>query len=69
MQTNFDSYIGLEQDAIELDAYTSQLVHGLLQTERYAHALVSVPDTRKRDADEICRRVQLGSSWIHGREG
>lgn len=59
VQTNFDSYIGLEQDASELDTYKTQLVDGLLQTERYARALVSIPDTRERDAEEIDRRVQL----------
>lgn len=59
VQTNFDSYIGLEQDAAELDTYTTQLVPGQLQTERYARALVSVPDTKERDEDEIERRVQL----------
>lgn len=59
VQTNFDSYVGLEQDAAELDTYETQLVPGLLQTERYVRTLVSVPDTRERDADEIDRRVRL----------
>jgi DNA-binding XRE family transcriptional regulator len=57
--TNFDSYIGLEQDATELDTYKTQLVPGLLQTEQYARALVSVPDTSERDDAEIDRRVRL----------
>ncbi|MFV2020776.1 helix-turn-helix domain-containing protein [Micromonospora sp. LOL_023] len=59
VQTNFDSYIGLEQDASEIDTFESQLVPGLLQTERYARALVSVPDNRERDADEVERRVRM----------
>ncbi|MFV2027636.1 helix-turn-helix domain-containing protein [Micromonospora sp. LOL_028] len=58
-QTNFDSYIGLEQDASEIDTFESQLVPGLLQTEGYARALVSVPDNRERDGDEIEQRVQM----------
>ena len=59
VQTNFDSYIGLEQDASELDTYTTQLVHGLLQTERYARALIGIPHHWEPDADEIERRVQM----------
>ncbi|MDG4833927.1 helix-turn-helix transcriptional regulator [Solwaraspora sp. WMMD1047] len=57
--TNFDSYIGLEQDSTELDTFETQLVPGLLQTERYARALVTVPDSRDRSAEEIDRRVEL----------
>jgi transcriptional regulator with XRE-family HTH domain len=55
---NFDLYLGLEEAASSLSWYEAELVPGLLQTDGYAHAVISAdkPDT---DPAEIDRRVQL----------
>lgn len=52
----FDVYVGLEAAAGELRSYQSELVPGLLQTAKYAAALIraAIPDL---DADEVDRRV------------
>ncbi|WP_455359944.1 helix-turn-helix domain-containing protein [Streptomyces sp. SYSU K21746] len=54
----FQTYIGLEGAASLIRIYEVQFVHGLLQTEAYAHAVVSrgIPDAPKA---EIERRVAL----------
>ncbi|SDK43304.1 helix-turn-helix domain-containing protein [Streptomyces indicus] len=54
----FQTYVGLEGAASLIRAYEVQFVHGLLQTEAYAHAVVT------RNADKIShaeveRRVAL----------
>lgn len=55
----FLAYIGLEDTAIELRAWSAELLHGLLQTEDYARAtLVSVFGTPSRiPPGEIQRRI------------
>lgn len=37
----FPTYVGLESAAAGIDVYEVQFVHGLLQTEEYAHAVVT----------------------------
>jgi len=54
----FDVYIGLEEAALSLSWYESELVPGLLQTERYARTLIEA-DNPGVDAGEINRRVHL----------
>ncbi|MFF5975365.1 helix-turn-helix domain-containing protein [Streptomyces sp. NPDC012769] len=54
----FQTYIGLEGAASLIRVYEVQFVHGLLQTEAYAHAVVTrgMPDATRA---EIERRVAL----------
>ncbi|WP_030621785.1 helix-turn-helix domain-containing protein [Streptomyces sclerotialus] len=54
----FQTYVGLEGAASLIRTYEVQFVHGLLQTEGYAHAVVSrgMPEAA---ASEIDRRVAL----------
>ncbi|MBH1934916.1 helix-turn-helix domain-containing protein [Streptomyces sp. AV19] len=54
----FQTYVGLEGAASHIGIYEVQFVHGLLQTEGYAHAVV-VRGQPKADAAEIERRVSL----------
>jgi transcriptional regulator with XRE-family HTH domain len=56
----FPTYIGLEGAASSIRVYEVQFVHGLLQTEAYAQAVVTrgMPDAEKHCA-EIDRRVAL----------
>ncbi|MGH3343644.1 MAG: helix-turn-helix domain-containing protein [Carbonactinosporaceae bacterium] len=43
----YTDFIGLENDAASVRAYESQLIHGLLQTESYARAVVSYAPGRE----------------------
>ena len=54
----FQTYIGLEGAASLIRIYEVQFVHGLLQTEAYAHAVVTrgMPDAPQAEID---RRVAL----------
>ncbi|MEV0402075.1 helix-turn-helix transcriptional regulator [Actinoallomurus sp. NPDC050550] len=52
----FQSYIGLEQAASRIRTYEPQFVPGLLQTEDYAGAVISLGDFQP---EEIERRVAL----------
>ncbi|WP_307707609.1 helix-turn-helix transcriptional regulator [Streptomyces sp. V1I6] len=54
----FQTYIGLEGAASLIRIYEVQFVHGLLQTESYAHAVVTrgMPDAPRAEID---RRVAL----------
>ncbi|MFF6907035.1 helix-turn-helix domain-containing protein [Streptomyces sp. NPDC012389] len=54
----FQTYVGLEGAASLIRIYEVQFVHGLLQTEAYAHAVVSRGMRGASDA-EIDRRVAL----------
>ncbi len=54
----FDVYIGLEEAASSFSWYESELIPGLLQTERYAHTLIQA-DNPDVDDDEIDQRVHL----------
>lgn len=54
----FPTYVGLEGAAHLIRAYEVQFVHGLLQTEAYAHAVVSRGVKEGGEAD-VDRRVAL----------
>ncbi len=54
----FPTYVGLEGAASLLRAYEVQFVHGLLQTEEYARAVVRRGMKSASDAD-VERRVAL----------
>ena len=58
LPTGFGIYVGLEAEAASLRAYESLVVHGLLQTEDYARAVMTTVG-RKLAADEIERLVTL----------
>jgi transcriptional regulator with XRE-family HTH domain len=53
-----EAYIGLEEAASVIRSYEVQFVHGLLQTEDYARAVVNIAQAGV-PADEIERRVSL----------
>ncbi len=53
-----DVYIGLEEAASAFSGYESELVPGLLQTERYAYTLIKAGNPGV-DEDEINRRVHV----------
>ncbi|WP_340564033.1 helix-turn-helix domain-containing protein [Streptomyces sp. GSL17-111] len=56
----FQTYVGLEGATSQIDTYEVQFVHGLLQTEEYAHAVVSSGHRATRlSKAEIERRVAL----------
>ncbi|MEC4018215.1 helix-turn-helix domain-containing protein [Streptomyces sp. H27-D2] len=54
----FQTYVGLEGAASHISAYEVQFVHGLLQTEEYAHAVVTRGQPAAAAA-EVDRRVAL----------
>lgn len=56
--TWFETYIGLEQAAASLRTYQAQFVPGLLQTEEYARAVMSL-GSEVLGVAEVERRVQL----------
>jgi transcriptional regulator with XRE-family HTH domain len=51
-------YIGLEEAASVIRSYEVQFVHGLLQTEEYARAVISIAQIGV-SADEVDRRLSL----------
>ena len=58
LPTGFGIYVGLEAEAASLRVYEAQVVHGLLQTEDYARAVMSTV-RRRQTPDEIDRLVEL----------
>jgi transcriptional regulator with XRE-family HTH domain len=54
----FESYIGLETAASVIRSYELQFVPGLLQTEEYARAVISISNAHA-SAEEIAHRVNL----------
>lgn len=55
----FQTYVGLEAAASDIGTYEVQFVHGLLQTEDYAHAVVTAGHKEKIPHEEIERRIAL----------
>jgi transcriptional regulator with XRE-family HTH domain len=55
----FQTYIGLEGAASHINTYEVQFVHGLLQTEDYAHAVVTAGHQPHIPDEEIDRRIAL----------
>jgi transcriptional regulator with XRE-family HTH domain len=58
LPTGFGIYVGLEAEAASLRVYEAQVVHGLLQTEDYARAVMSTV-RRRQNPEEIERLVRL----------
>jgi transcriptional regulator with XRE-family HTH domain len=58
LPTGFGIYVGLEAEAASLRVYEAQVVHGLLQTEEYARAVMTTVRRRQSPA-EIDRLVAL----------
>jgi len=58
LPTGFGIYVGLEAEASSLRAFESLVLHGLLQTERYARAVLAKA-RRKLSAEEIDRLVTV----------
>ncbi|OPF84493.1 transcriptional regulator [Streptomyces antioxidans] len=54
----FQTYVGLEGAASDIACYEVQFIHGLLQTEGYAHAVVTRGQPQACSA-EVDRRVAL----------
>lgn len=54
----FQFYVGLESEAAGLAIYESQFIHGLLQTEQYARAVLQAA-VNPLPPDELERKVQL----------
>ncbi|MGP3922661.1 helix-turn-helix domain-containing protein [Streptomyces sp. 8N616] len=52
----FQGFVQLEQDALSVSSYCTQMIHGLLQTEDYTRALLKC-DWPPMDEDEIERLV------------
>ncbi len=58
MPSEYANLIGLEAEAAEIRTYQPELIHGLLQTEDYARAVIR--SGRPGDtADEVDRRVEI----------
>jgi transcriptional regulator with XRE-family HTH domain len=58
LPTGFGIYVGLEAEAASLRVYEAQVVHGLLQTEEYARAVMTTV-RRRQSPEEIDRLVSL----------
>lgn len=58
LPTGFGIYVGLEAEAASLRVYEAQVVHGLLQTEDYARAVMSTV-RRRQTPEEIDGLVGL----------
>lgn len=58
LPTGFSIYVGLEAEAASLRVYEAQVVHGLLQTEEYARAVMTTV-RRRQTREEIDRLVSL----------
>jgi len=54
----FELYIGLEKAASVIRTYEVQFVHGLMQTEEYARAVILIANAHA-PAEEIDRRVSI----------
>jgi transcriptional regulator with XRE-family HTH domain len=54
----FELYVGLEKAASIIRTYEVQFVHGLMQTEDYARAVILISNA-KASPEEIDRRVRL----------
>ncbi|MGH3274897.1 MAG: helix-turn-helix domain-containing protein [Streptosporangiaceae bacterium] len=58
LPTGFGIYVGLEAEAASLRVYEAQVIHGLLQTEEYARAVMTTVRRRQTPA-EIDHMVKL----------
>lgn len=60
----FDTYLGLEEDATAISAYTTHIVHGLLETEDYARAFIRAVRL-DAEPETVERLVQLRLARQH----
>jgi transcriptional regulator with XRE-family HTH domain len=60
---NLSRYVALEQDASEVRSYEAIVVHGLLQTEDYARAVLNTLSTADRDATNRLVELRMRRQW------
>jgi transcriptional regulator with XRE-family HTH domain len=60
---NLSRYVALEQDASEVRSYEAIVVHGLLQTEDYARAVLNTLSTADRDATDRLVELRMRRQW------
>lgn len=60
----FELYIGLERAASIIRSYEMQFIHGLMQTEDYARAVICIANSHL-PAEEIDRRVSIRMQRQH----
>lgn len=54
----FETYVSLEEEAVRIRAYESELIPGLMQTEEYSRATI-LAEPLVPESDEIDRRVAV----------
>ncbi|MEV4106347.1 helix-turn-helix transcriptional regulator [Nonomuraea sp. NPDC049695] len=59
ISTDYANYIGLESEAAGIRCFSQTLIHGLLQTEDYARAVIRAALMPFTPASEIDRRVEI----------
>ncbi|MEU6717500.1 helix-turn-helix transcriptional regulator [Nonomuraea sp. NPDC046802] len=57
--TEYANYISLESEASSIRCFSQGLIHGLLQTDDYAHAVIKAALMPFAPATEIDRRVEI----------
>jgi transcriptional regulator with XRE-family HTH domain len=59
LRTDYVTYIGLEAEAEMLSSYSMGVIHGLLQTEEYAHRVIQAALMRIKPPAAVGRRVAV----------
>jgi transcriptional regulator with XRE-family HTH domain len=59
LRTDYATYIGLEAEAEALSCYSMGVIHGLLQTEAYAHHVIQAALMRIQPPSAVGRRVAV----------
>jgi transcriptional regulator with XRE-family HTH domain len=59
LRTDYVTYIGLEAEAEALSCYSMGVIHGLLQTEEYAHHVIQAALMRSKPPSAVGRRVSV----------
>jgi transcriptional regulator with XRE-family HTH domain len=59
ISTDYANYISLESEATAIRCFSQTLVHGLLQTEDYARAVIKAALVPFTSASEVDRRVEI----------
>ncbi|MDN3359291.1 helix-turn-helix transcriptional regulator [Actinomadura sp. DC4] len=59
LRTDYVTYIGLEAEAEALSCYSMGVIHGLLQTEDYAHQVIQAALMRIKPPSAVGRRVAV----------
>jgi len=55
----FDTFVSLESAAVRIQAYETDVILGLLQTERYAETLIALGASAVDGAGDLARRVEV----------